>query len=552
LAGSLTLVAVPASAAEPAVSLVVGLRTDADVVDRLADEVDVLDTETLTGAVTVEVPAGQVTEATETLRDDPAVAYVEPNHTAYASVVNPNDPGFSQQWGAVRTRLTTAWQTERGSSDVVIAVVDTGVKALPDLRPRLLTGYDFVNNDSNATDDNGHGTQAAGVAAASANNGVGIAGACWYCRILPVKVLGADGSGSYSDIAQGVRFAADRGANIINLSLGGDEDSQVLRDAMEYAAAKGSLVLAAAGNQGSPVPHFPAAIPSVIAVGASTMSDTRYSWSNYGSGWVDLAAPGCNPAQGLSGSIGEFCGTSSATPLAAGIAALLAGTSPAPTATRIRAALTMSAKPIGNWLAASSGRVDATTSLNSLRAVTVDRTAPATSFRSPASGARVRGITTVSARATDNVKVSKVVLMAGTRVVGTDTTSPYAFKWNTAKYRGAVFLTLKAYDHAGQVTSARRTVRVDNVAPSVLITSAPVNGKKRIRGTANVTARSSDASGINRMELLVNGKIVQRYAGTAHRFAVKTSSFGKVLKVQVRAYDRAGNARVTPVRTWRR
>ena len=241
-----------------------------------------------------------------------------------------------------------------------MAVVDTGVSPLPDLAGRILPGHDFVHGTGNAADDNGHGTMAAGVIAAAGNNRTGVAGICWNCRILPVKVLDARGSGSYVNIAAGIRYAADRGAQIISLSLGGPDDSQLLRAAVAYAAGKGALVIAAAGNKGSSAPHFPAAIPPVLAVGAVTSTDVRYPWSNYGKGWVGITAPGCNPAQSRTGAVGQYCGTSSATPFVAGVAALLASTVPMPSAAQIRAALVRSSiKP--------SGRVDAVAALDELR-----------------------------------------------------------------------------------------------------------------------------------------------------------------------------------------
>jgi thermitase len=535
---------VEAAPEQAPVSLIVGLRTATDVVGTLERSVDVLDSEPLTGAVAVDVPADQVTEAAAALRADPAVAYVEPDRIARIAT---NDPAFADQWGLAKAGVPTAWETTHGAGSIVVAVVDTGVQALPDLAGRVLPGYDFVNKDTNPADDQGHGTMTAGVIAARGDNGIGIAGICWTCKILPVKVLGANGSGSYSDIAQGIRWSADRGADIINLSLGGDEDSQLLRDAVSYAAGKGALVIAAAGNDGSSAPHFPAAIPAVLAVGASTASDSRYSWSNYGSSWVDIAAPGCNPAQDRKGVVGQFCGTSSATPFVAGVAALLASTTPAPAASTIRTALTTSADPIvGTWVPQSSGRIDA---VAALAALTDDKTPPATGFLSPSGNAVVRGTVTVTARATDNIGVARVQLLADGVVVATDRIAPYRFSWRTAGRNGAAALSLRAYDHGGNMTTAGRRVTIDNVAPVVRITSGPANGTRSVRKTKFLTAT---APGASRMELLVDGKVTQRYAGSAHRFSVQTGNHGAAMTVQVRAYDRAGNAGYAPARKWYR
>ncbi len=541
-----------AAPAKDAVSLIVGLRTDADVVSSLERSVDVVDSEPLAGAVTVDVPADQVTEAADALRADPAVAYVERDQVARIAAVTPNDPGFGDQWGIARAGVGTAWESTRGSAAIVVAVVDTGVRVLPDLAGRVLPGRDFVNKDNDAADDQGHGTMTAGVIAARGDNGTGIAGICWTCRILPVKVLGAKGSGTYSDIAQGIRWAADQGADIVNLSLGGAADSQLLRDAVAYATGKGALVIAAAGNAGSSAPHYPAAIPAALAVGASTATDRRYSWSNYGGSWVDIAAPGCNPAQARSGIVGQFCGTSSATPFVAGVAALLASTTPTPTAAAMRSALTTSADPIaGTWVPTSSGRVNAAAALASLP-VTDDHVPPATAFLSPGGNALVRGTVTVAARATDDIGIAKVQLLAGGVVVGTDRVAPYSFSWRTGGRGGAVTLGLRAYDRGGNVTSATRRITVDNWGPSVRITSGPASGTRHVRKTEYVTATAADTHGISRLELLVDGKVMQRYAGSARTFAVRTWKHGAAMTVRVRAYDAAGNARSAPARKWYR
>ncbi|WP_285685280.1 S8 family serine peptidase [Actinoplanes sp. NBRC 103695] len=454
-----TTVSTPAAyAAEEPVGLVIGVRGQVDL------PAEATATGTLPGALTVDVPRGEVTEVAEELRADPDVAYVEPDHIAHAAaVVTPNDPYYPQQWGIAKTRVNTAWTATRGSTLITVAVVDTGVKRITDFGARLLPGYDFVNKDSDPTDDDGHGTMTAQVIGASANNHVGVTGICWSCRILPVKVLGAGGIGSYSDIAAGIRYAADRGADVINLSLGGAADSRLMRDAVAYATSKNAVVIAAAGNEGSAAPHYPAAIPSVLAVGASTPGDARYPWSNYGASWVDLAAPGCNPAVNLAGVLSDFCGTSSSTPFASGVAALLATARPGVTPAKIRDVLTAtSVKLAGNWLAASSGRIDAAAAVGTVRGLAIDQAGPVVRVtRAAASGARVAKTTPFGVAATD-------------------------------------------------------------------------------------------PSGVTRLELIINGKITQRYAGRAYVFAVPVWKFGKVVRVQARAYDRFGNARLTPTRTWYR
>jgi subtilisin family serine protease len=503
------------------VSLVVGLRHQAAPVAAL-NRIDTVRTDGLSDAVAVDVPARAVAEATRALLADPNVAYVEPDHIATVAAVRPADPGYAGQWGIPMTRVNEAWSATRGAARVTIAVLDTGVSRLPDLAGRLLPGHDFVNDDADATDDNGHGTMAAGVIAAAGNNGIGVAGICWSCRILPVKVMGRDGSGNYSHIAEGIRWAADRGANVINISLGGNDDSHLLRDAVAYAAGKGSLVVAAAGNQGSPKPHYPAAIPSVVAVGGVTSAGARYSWSNYGSGWVDVGAPGCNRAQGRNGAVTDYCGTSSATPFVAGVAGLVASTDLQPSAAVVRSAL---------LAGAVRGRVDALGALASLP-VAGDTVRPAVAFG--ATPTLARGLVTVTAAAADQRGVARVQLYAGGRLTGTDTVAPYAFRWQSAPRTGTLPLELRAYDRAGNVAVVRRYVRADNTVPAVRV----------VKRGRYVTARATDASGVARLELLVNGRVAARYAGYLRQFRVPTGA----RTVQVRAYDRAGNVRVAAAR----
>ena len=299
-----------------------------------------------------------VDEVVQALRRNPDVEYAEPNYAARLAA-SPNDTFFKVQYALSNTGQTIgtsgpagtsgddiqaleAWDETTGSAEVTIAVIDTGVDLLhPDLKAKIKSaGRDFVNDDNDATDDNGHGTMVAGIAAADTNNRAGIAGVAWNCRILPVKVIDADGNGFYDRIVSGIRWAVDNGAMVINMSIGGEDTADILRDAVRYAHDKGVVVCAASGNEGTSV-LYPAAYDAyVLAVAATDYNDTRPTWSNPGP-QVDVAAPGVRiacpvptwfwAANGGSPQDEPYAfadGTSMASPHAAGLAALIAGLKP--------------------------------------------------------------------------------------------------------------------------------------------------------------------------------------------------------------------------------
>ena len=274
------------------------------------------------GVRVVRLPMFRSWSAVAKLAADPRVVSIEADARATASV-EPRDPQWDRQSGLRSVHAPAAWEMTTGSRDTVIAIVDTGVDAdHPDLRGRVLRGHDFHNNDSNPSDDNGHGTAVAGVAAAAGNNGAGIAGMCWKCRILPVKVLNRNGSGSHSNIAAGIVWAANHGADVINLSLASTGRTNMLSDAVAYARRRGAVVVAAAGNAGSRRKFYPAALPGVISVAASRGTGKLYAWSNDGS-WIKVAAPGCAFTTRRGGSWSWWCGTSFASPAVAGTIALV-------------------------------------------------------------------------------------------------------------------------------------------------------------------------------------------------------------------------------------
>lgn len=339
---------------------------------------------------------GRAGPALTALGHDVLVVAADPDGVARAlDVVPPPAASASTvgvtNWQLLRADLPLAWQVTTGRG-VVVAVVDSGVQAdHPGLRGRVLPGRDFVNNDGDAADDDGHGTAVAGVIAA---DGDGVAGACTGCLILPVKVIAANGTGDWGTIAAGVVWAADHGAQVINLSFGSPRALDVVGAAVAYAESKGVIVVAAAGNAGVDTPFYPAAYPGVISVAGVDQNDVRYSWSNFGS-WVTVAAPGCMPTTWLSGRYTpDFCGTSTAAPFVAGLAGLARSFRPNIASADFAMALVRSAAPVADAGTVAGGRADANGMLVALgapTAVPVLSAAPAVA-RTPTVGRAVKAV----------------------------------------------------------------------------------------------------------------------------------------------------------------
>lgn len=299
------------------------------------------------GALILEVSSGEVDATIAELKKQEGVIYAEPNYYVEATDITPNDPEWGNQYNLAAIRAPAGWQLNTGAVWVTIAIIDSGVDlSHPDLFVRILPGYDFVNNDNDPQDDNGHGTHVAAIAAASSNNAVGIAGVNWGANILPIKVLNASGNGTYANVAAGIVWATDNGAQIINLSLGGGAPSFVLSDAVDYAYNHGVILVASTGNAGAPAVLYPAAFDAVIAVGATDMTNAWAGFSNYGPE-VDVVAPGVNIYSAYpDGGYGYRSGTSMAAPHVSGLAAILWGI-PGNGPTNIRTIIESTAQDLG-------------------------------------------------------------------------------------------------------------------------------------------------------------------------------------------------------------
>ncbi|WP_101843576.1 S8 family peptidase [Halobacillus sp. Marseille-P3879] len=307
---------------------------------------------------------GNVEQAVKALNKNPNVEYAEPNYE-FDTTWTPNDTYYnSAQYGPQHTNTEAAWDITRGNSSQQIAIVDSGVDYNhPDLDGKTIRGYDFIDYDDNPMDENGHGTHVAGTAAAETNNSQGVAGMAPDTDILAVRALDANGSGSLAAIADAIRYSADQGAEVINLSLGCDCDTQTLENAVNYAWNQGSVVIAAAGNDGVSTTFEPASYNNVIAVGAVDQYDNKASFSNYGT-WVDVAAPGVDIASTVpNGGYAYMSGTSMASPHVAGLAGLLA--SQGRTNAEIRSAIENTADPIyGTGYYYNDGRINSYAALN--------------------------------------------------------------------------------------------------------------------------------------------------------------------------------------------
>ncbi len=293
------------------------------------------------------------------LMEDDRVLYAEPNYIYRATYI-PDDPFFNtnwpgkslgKQWGPQKIGSPAAWDISTGTPSSIVAVIDTGVDYNhPELAGRVINGWDFSNNDTDSIDDNGHGSHVAGIIASRGDNSFGIAGTAWNSTILAIKALDDSGSGTLIDIADGIIYAADNGADVINLSLAGPSFAQILQDAVDYAYNKGVVVVAAAGNDWNSSINYPAGLNNVIGVGATDQSDVWAHFSNFNSS-VDISAPGVDISSlgstylGYSYSLMD--GTSMSAPFVAGVASLIDSIEPEWSPGQIERRLLETAKDLG-------------------------------------------------------------------------------------------------------------------------------------------------------------------------------------------------------------
>ncbi|MGE3908694.1 MAG: S8 family serine peptidase [Chloroflexota bacterium] len=327
----------------------------------------------LTDTVVVDVPAGQGQAALAAYNARPDVLYAEPDYQVHA-FYTPNDPQYSNQYALPKVDAPSAWDTTRGNSVVRVAVVDCGVFSQqtgrnysdgqaghPDLRGRVILNQDFTSSATGFDDYCDHGTHVAGIVGAAGNNGIGVSGLAPQVSLMNAKVLSDSGSGYTSNILNGVSWAVQNGAHVVNMSLGRSGGcSQSEADMMNYAWSQGVVVVAAAGNSSASASGAPANCPNVISVASTTSSDQLSSFSNYGAN-VDVAAPGSSILSTVrSGGYAYYSGTSMASPYVAGLAGLVFSLNPNASAQSVLDAIRTTATQIsGTGSQFAWGRINA-------------------------------------------------------------------------------------------------------------------------------------------------------------------------------------------------
>ncbi len=505
----------------------------------------------------IQLPANANARAVAALLNrDRHIEFVELDEQVPPSLT-PNDPYFASGWHLAKLGAPQAWDRAAGEG-VTIAILDSGVDpAHPDLSGNVIGGYNAYDNNTDTRDVYGHGTKVAGAAAMAGNNLLGGTGMAFNSRIMPIRVTDTAGYGYFSTMANGLVWAADRGARVASLSFLNVCRSASVLSAAQYMRSKGGVVTGAAGNTGIEELITPSA--SITCVSAVDSADTKASWSSYG-GYVDVAAPGVGIYTTTNGGgYGAGSGTSFSAPITAGVYALMIAANPALAPSELDAALFATAVDLGNRNYYGNGRIDAAAAVaHAVADAPSDTAVPLVKFNVPAAGSTVHGLVAVDVGASDNVGVTRVELYADDVLVATATGAPYGFSWDTSALAdGYVTLAAKAFDAAGNVGGATLTVAVsqDTTPPSVAITN-PLSGSV-VSGPTAVSASATDNQQVAKVRLLIDGREVavgqgssvsylwDPYAGAKGQGRKKQSPGSH--SITAVASDLAGNAKSTSV-----
>jgi thermitase len=496
------------------------------------------------GVHVMQLPDGMDEQAyAQALRLRPEVEFAEPDYLVYpVSDVIPDDPMYSSQWHLPAVSCPTAWGITMGSDQITIALCDTGVDGThPDLAAKLVPGWNVFDNNADTSPVNPHGTWTAGTAAATGNNEIGVASPALNCRIMPVRVTSqSDGAALISALAAGVVWAADHGAQVASVSYMG-ADTGLMASAGRYIESKGGVLVMAAGNTNS---YFGAPdTPDIIVVSGTDQSD-QLAWFTTTGSYVDVSAPGTGIlTTSPGGTYQAVNGTSFSTPLVAGAAALMLSVNPNLTPAQIDTILKVTADDLGpaGWDPGYGwGRLNVGRAINTVEAMlngAPDITPPALGFAQPQIGGPSSGLVGISGgellqvNALDDRGVTQVSLFADGAPLGTNTSAPYNFNWDTSLLAPGSqhILIAVATDQAGNTKNISTTVTLsasfDATPPVVSFAQPQANGQVNISTGEPVLVSASDNRGVVSVSLFADGYFVGTDTTAPYTFKWDTSSF---------------------------
>ncbi|KQZ28025.1 S8 family serine peptidase [Duganella sp. Root1480D1] len=508
----------------------------------------------------IDVPHGSEKAIANKLKHNPHFKFAELDvRVPVAATLN--DPYLGSEWHIAKIGAPSAWDSTQGAG-ITIAILDTGVDGThPDLAPRMVAGRDIYGNSADTSDLCGHGTAVAGAAAAAGNNATGVSGVSGQSKIMPLRIAykGSDGLcyAYASTIASGVTYAADHGAKVVNVSFSNAPNSTAVQSAGNYLKGKGGLLFVSANNNNRDEGFTPST--ALIAVSSTDAYDNRSSFSSYGA-FVSLSAPGSNIyTTNKGGSYGAWNGTSFASPVAAGAAALVMAANPSLTADQVQNILFTTAVDLGTAgrdIYFGYGRVNAAAAVLKAKGstqVVADTSSPTVAIAAPLGSSTVSGLVPVSVNAADNVGVARVELKVNSTVVATDTSAPFAFSWDSKGVaNGMASLTAIAYDSAGNVTSSSPVsvnvanstttiVTTDTTPPTVRVTN-PVAG--RVNGNVTVSLSASDNKPASELAvwIYIDGALKASGTGSSLSYNWQTNREPRGTHVvKAVAKDKAGN-----------
>ncbi|MFP3982469.1 MAG: S8 family serine peptidase [Desulfurivibrionaceae bacterium] len=502
----------------------------------------------------IRVPEHALDKVKAALERNPRFSFAEKNFLAQGVYV-PDDEKYDSQWHLPKIESPSGWDLNQGASGETIAIIDSGIDPdHPDLAAKLIPGKNFLDESSDTHDVLGHGTAVTGSATAIGDNLEGVAGVAWDNAIMPLVVLSSDNWAYYSDIASAITYAVDNGARVMNISIAGSSSSYTLQNAVDYAWDKGAVIIAAAANESTDTPYYPAACDHVVAVSATDSSDNLASFSNYGS-WVDLCAPGTSiVTTNNGGGYGTWNGTSFSSPITAGVVALMFSENAGLTNSELVNLLTGAVDDLGADGFDSTfghGRLNAYNAVLAAGSsdTDLDSTSPEVSITYPADDVTVSGVVPVEADASDDTAVEFVEFLVDGNTVASDSTSSYSFNWDTADVEdGWHELMARAVDTSGNVgLSSPVNVEVENTgaetdseAPSVAMSSDRIGSPAKPK--FKIEAHGSDNVEVIRMEIYVDGELVASEEDSTIKWMWQTDKGDAgTYEVTAKAYDAAGN-----------